>query len=123
MRKRLYKDTDHPDVAISLNNLGASYDSKREFEKALEYYEEAMKMLKRYHKGFDHPDISTSLNNIGVSYENMGDQSKAMKYYEEALEMRTRIYRGDMTHPDVVMSVNSLKNLKERMNFDKNNDL
>ncbi len=123
MRKRLHKDADHPDVAISLNNIGASYDSKREFEKALNYYERALQMLKRYHRGSDHPDISTAMNNIGVTYENKGDQWKAMRYYEDALEMRKRIYQGDMQHPDVVMSLNNIKTLKERMNIDDKKDL
>jgi tetratricopeptide (TPR) repeat protein len=95
-----------------LIDIGASYDTIQDFEKALGYYERSMKMLTRYHKGAAHPDTAVAISNIGVVYENLKDFEKALEYYYQALEMRKTIYHGDMQHPDIVMSLNTIKSLR-----------
>ena len=40
---------DHPKIAIRWNNLGAAWDNKGEYDKAIEYYEKALEIdLKNY---------------------------------------------------------------------------
>jgi tetratricopeptide (TPR) repeat protein len=36
----------HPDYASSLNNIGITYDSKEDFDKALEYYFKSVEIRK-----------------------------------------------------------------------------
>ena len=61
-RKALPKD--HPDIAVSLNNLGVVQQDLREYAAAKASYEEALAI---YRKALpkDHPDIATSLDHLG----------------------------------------------------------
>ena len=54
---------DHPDIAISLNNIGNVYSDLGDKKEALKYLTESLEIYKRLFYG-DHPDIATSLNNI-----------------------------------------------------------
>jgi tetratricopeptide (TPR) repeat protein len=36
----------HPDYATSLNNIGSTYDSKGDYDKALEYYFKSVEIRK-----------------------------------------------------------------------------
>ncbi len=59
----------HPDLATSLNNLGALLEAQGSYGEARVYYERALAMREllypkdRYPQG--HPDLATSLNNLG----------------------------------------------------------
>ena len=55
MRRRIYKDQpDHPDIAMSLNNLGSSYSNIKDETKALKLIKEALEIYRRIYK--DQPD-------------------------------------------------------------------
>jgi len=60
MRKKLY-DSDHPDLAQSLNNLAVSYTRLGDYNKALEYELKTYEMRKKLYD-IDHPDLAQSLN-------------------------------------------------------------
>ena len=66
MRKKLY-DTDHPDLAQSLNNLEDRYTRLGDYNKALEYELKAYEIRKKlYDSG--HPDLDQLLNGFAISY-------------------------------------------------------
>ena len=44
MKKLIYRDQPHPDVASSLNNLGNAYGDKGQYDQEMKYYEESLKM-------------------------------------------------------------------------------
>ena len=56
MRQRLFKG-DHPNIAMSFNNIGNEYSALGDTAKALEYKMMALEMYQRLFKG-DHPDIA-----------------------------------------------------------------
>ena len=63
MRKRIHgKDSDHPEIAVVLNNLGSNYCNMKEYTKAEEYYRQSLNMYKRIHgEESDHTDIAMVL--------------------------------------------------------------
>jgi tetratricopeptide (TPR) repeat protein len=87
MRKALYPNKNHPDVAISLNHMGYVLDSLGDAKKALPYYEEALEMRKALYPNQNHPDVASSLNNIGSILLEFKKCNQAKKYLEEAKSM------------------------------------
>ena len=79
----------HSSVATSYNNLGSAYHAKGDLDKAIDYFNKALKIwldLKR------HPDVATSYNNLGSAYRAKGDPNKAINYYYKALAVNEALY-------------------------------
>ncbi|WP_444980652.1 tetratricopeptide repeat protein, partial [Microseira wollei] len=66
LRKRLLGE-DHPDVALSLNNLAGLYNSQVRYSDAEPLFLQALELYKRL-LGEDHPDVALSLNNLAGLY-------------------------------------------------------
>ncbi len=96
---------DHPDIAISLNDLALLYSSQGRYSEAEPLYRQALEMNQRL-LGDEHPDVATSLNNLGFLYSSQGRYSEAEPLYRQALQMRKRLLRDE--HPDVAQSLNNL---------------
>lgn len=77
----------HPDTAISLNNLGDLHKEMRNLPGARTYYEQAL-AIRRAVLSEQHPDTATSLNNLGALLQKMGDRAGARTCYEQALAIR-----------------------------------
>ena len=105
IRKNLYPEQDHSDVATSLNNLAFLYQAQGRYTKAETLYKEALTMRKRLYSQ-DHPDVAQSLNNLAFLYQAQGRYPEAESLYQDALAMRERLYPQD--HPDVAQSLNNL---------------
>ena len=71
--------------ASSLNNLGATYFGIAYWQKALEYYSQAIPHLKAL--GNQRGEANT-LNNIGVAYNMLGEQQKALEHLQQSLLLR-----------------------------------
>ncbi|XP_019646786.1 PREDICTED: uncharacterized protein LOC109487245 [Branchiostoma belcheri] len=114
MRKAVYgKTTPHPDIAGSLNNIGACWSHLGDHKKAISYYEQSLKMKKAiYGKTTAHPDIAGPLNNIGACWSHLGDRKKAISYHEQSLKMRKAIYGETTPHPDIASSLNNIENCR-----------
>ena len=113
--KNIYEKTlgkEHPDYAISLNNLGILYWNMVDYAKAERYYLEAI-AIKEKALGKEHLSYASSLNNLGELYSDIGNYSKAERYYLEA----TAIYEMALgkEHPDYATSLNDLGNLYKDM--------
>jgi tetratricopeptide (TPR) repeat protein len=89
MRQRLYQG-DHPDVAISLNNLANDMRELGEYERARELHEQALTMRQRLYEG-DHPHVAASLSNLANDLSELGEYERARELDEQALAMRQRI--------------------------------
>jgi tetratricopeptide (TPR) repeat protein len=95
----------HPDNAVSYNNLGGCYLNMGDYERGLEYFNKALTVMEKIH-GKNHPDTANSYNNIGGCYSNLGNYQKALGYYNESLTIKKKIF--DKNHPDTAASYNSL---------------
>ena len=61
----------HPDYAVSLNNIGSLFESMGRYEEALNYLQQCL-MIQEKIMGKTHPDYVTSLNNIGGIFSSLG---------------------------------------------------
>ncbi len=85
---------DHPDVAISRNNLGTAWDALGEYEKAIGYYEQALASdIKIY--GEKHPGVAVDRNNLGMAWYALGEYNNAIAYFEQALASDIETYGED----------------------------
>jgi tetratricopeptide (TPR) repeat protein/tRNA A-37 threonylcarbamoyl transferase component Bud32 len=97
--------SDHPDVAVSRNNLGLLlYDLDRAHE-AIEHLEEAVRIW-RDHLGDEHPEVALARNNLAMALERAGRLTDAEDSYREALRVRTAAL-GE-THPVTIASQHNL---------------
>ena len=96
---------DHPDTALSLNNLAELYDSQGAYAKAEPLLIRALAINKKA-LGPDHPDTATSLNNLAGLYDSQGAYAKAEPLYLRALVIREKALGPD--HPDTAISLNNL---------------
>ena len=63
----------HPDYAVSLDNLAATYASMSEYALAEPLYQQALK-IRRETLGPNHPDCASTLNNLAGLYGAMADK-------------------------------------------------
>ena len=96
---------DHPDTALSLNNLAALYRAQGKLTEAEPLYRRALEICERV-LGPDHPDTALSLNNLAALYRAQGKLTEAEPLYRRALEIRERVLGPD--HPDTATSLNNL---------------
>ncbi|ETO06084.1 hypothetical protein RFI_31312, partial [Reticulomyxa filosa] len=96
---------DHPDVATTYENLGSVYKSKREYNKAIKYYETSLKI--RVNKlGPDHPDVANLYDDLGNVYKSKGEYDEAIEYHEKLLKiLLNKLGPG---HSDVASTYNNL---------------
>jgi signal transduction histidine kinase/CheY-like chemotaxis protein/HPt (histidine-containing phosphotransfer) domain-containing protein len=87
-----------------LNNKGAIYWLKGEYDKGLDTLREAQKMAKEY--GFDAIKARIYIN-FGNIHRDLGDLSNASKYYQWALEINEEL--GDeLAQASVLISISNL---------------
>lgn len=77
---------DHPDLAISYNNLGYTYGKLGDLDKQLEYYRKALDIRERVLSRND-PLIAQSCNNIAFVYAEQQQYETALGWMRRALEI------------------------------------
>ncbi|WP_022855675.1 tetratricopeptide repeat protein [Thermodesulfobacterium thermophilum] len=70
--------------AASLNNIAGIYRRKGEYQKALEYYNESLRLKT------DEKEKAVTYNNIATLYSDLGDYKKAVEHYKKSLEIDER---------------------------------
>jgi CHAT domain-containing protein len=105
----------HPDLALSLNNLGFLHRAARDYGRAEPLFREALAIYRalypreRYPHG--HPTLASSLGNLGALHQDAGDYARAEPLYLEALAMYRALYpreRFPDGHPDLARGLNNL---------------
>jgi len=96
---------DHPDVALSLNNLALLYkaqgryaDAEPVYKRALAIYEKAL--------GPTHPYVAASLNNLAGLYDSQGSHADAEPLYKRSLAIYEKAL--GLEHRDVATALNNL---------------
>jgi len=84
-------ETYTPDVAATLNNLGALLKDTNEFEQSQTYYEEALQLYRslasRNPEAYT-PAVAMTLNNLGILLSDTNEFEQSQTYFEEALQIR-----------------------------------
>ncbi len=104
IRRRLLTD-DHPDTAVSYNNVAVNLNAQGKYAQAQPLYEKALEIRRRLLTD-DHPDTAISYNNLAANLNAQGKYAQAQPLYEKALEIRRRLLTDD--HPDTAHSYNNL---------------
>ncbi len=102
-RERL--GNEHPDVAISLNNLALLYYSQGRYAEAEPLLQQALELNKRL-RVQEHSAVAQNLNNLALLYYSQGRYAEAEPLYLQALELRKRLLGTE--HPSVASSLNNL---------------
>ncbi|OFX46949.1 MAG: hypothetical protein A2046_12755 [Bacteroidetes bacterium GWA2_30_7] len=71
-------------IAASYNDLGIHFFYKGDFNEALDYYFNSMKIREDLN---DKPALATIYNNIGASYNSLSNYTNALEYYLKALKI------------------------------------
>ncbi|MDM8517740.1 adenylate/guanylate cyclase domain-containing protein [Desulfobacterales bacterium HSG16] len=79
---------DAKDVAEALNNIGVAFKNMGDYEQAMDYYLNALKIRETLS---DRKEIANSLHNVGVLYDYLLNYEKALEYYHQALTIREEI--------------------------------
>ncbi|MBW4520695.1 MAG: tetratricopeptide repeat protein [Scytolyngbya sp. HA4215-MV1] len=95
---------DHPQVAISLNNLASFYQAQQRYSEAEPLFIQALAINQRSRS--NSPELATSLNNLAGFYKVQGDYSKAEALYLQALDLKLHLF-GE-AHPSVATGLNNL---------------
>ena len=74
---------EHPDVAVSYNNIGVVYKNKGDLENALVQYQKALEIRTRVF-GSDHPAFATSYQNLAAVYQRQGNHVQTKEIYTKA---------------------------------------
>jgi tetratricopeptide (TPR) repeat protein len=87
----------HPDYAVSLDNLAGWYRKEGNKEEAEKNYLEAL-AIRGVALGNDHPDYAASLNNLAVFYQEQNKLAEAGQAYKQTLD----IFKNKLgeNHPD-----------------------
>jgi len=101
----LKQTSDQGEKAIYYHQLGYVKIDRRDYEKAIEYYEKARQIFENTLPP-NQPDLATSYNNIGLVYYNMRKYSKALLFYKKALEIRQKYLPPN--HPSLASSYNNI---------------
>ncbi|XP_019635861.1 PREDICTED: LOW QUALITY PROTEIN: uncharacterized protein LOC109478635 [Branchiostoma belcheri] len=109
MERSIYGDTAHPEIAISLNNLGLAWRNLADHRKAVSYCEQSLKMWRAiYGEDTAHPEIAGSIKNLGAAWMDLGDHRKALEYIEHSLRMERKFFGQKTPHRNIVASLNNL---------------
>ena len=88
---------EHPDTAMTYNNLANVYDDQGNYEAALEYYGKALEIREKV-LGKEHPDTAGTYYNMGSLFYYMKDFQKAEEYFRKALPIYEKVLGKN--HPD-----------------------
>jgi len=108
IRKALYFGN-HYLIAEALNSVGISYDLLGRKHEALNYFEDALKMMKQLCQETDSIDLIISFYNIGHLYCELKDEKKGNEHLEKGNKMKNKIKDKDK-YPSVTSLLSKIVN-------------
>ena len=79
---------DHPNVALSLNNLAELHRTQGDYAQAEPLYKRSL-AIKEKSLGPNHPNVATSLKNLANVYKSMKRIEEAEELEQRAVQIRT----------------------------------
>lgn len=115
--KQSADETSAISAIASINTTAMTFEAKGEYDRALDYYKNAV--IKCETKlGKDHLYTATTYNNIAMVYDSLGEYDKALDFHKKALEIREAKLGKD--HPDTAAIYNNIAIVyKEKGESDK----
>ena len=69
-------------LVIAHNNRGNAYTTKGEYDRAVQDYDESIKL---------NPNYARAFNNRGVAYQKKGEYDRAIKDFDECIKLRSQL--------------------------------
>ncbi|UJR16573.1 hypothetical protein I4U23_003474 [Adineta vaga] len=83
-------ENDYEQIAFLYHQIGCIYSEKKDFEQALNYFEESLFIKGNYSPAkYDDPQLADTYSNIGSIYHEQGKLDDALQYFQFALETHT----------------------------------
>jgi tetratricopeptide (TPR) repeat protein len=105
-------------LATAFNNRGVAYRLKGEYDRALQDYEQAIRL---------NPNSATHYNNRGIIYRIKGDYDRAISDYDEAIRLKSdfpaAFYNRALAYSDKAEYDRALADFDVVMRFDQKNAL
>ena len=92
-------------LARIFNDTASVLQAMGDYQKALEYYDKALKVVETV-LGPEHPSTATTYNNMAGVYQAMGDYPKALEYYEKDRRISETVLGPE--HPSTATTYNNL---------------
>jgi SpoVK/Ycf46/Vps4 family AAA+-type ATPase len=87
--------------AMRYYQTGMEYFDRKEYQKAIDYFEDALKLS---------PEFPSALNSIGAAWSWLGDMEKALKYYQESFQLDAS---NPVVFSNLVYSLNDMDKKEE----------
>lgn len=104
LRRRVHGEQ-HPDVALSYNDVGWFYYLTGDYDRAEEFHLQALELERELYDP-EHPTIALSLNNLGLVDLARSNLDRAEERFNEALAMRRK--RLQPGHHNIAQSLRGL---------------
>jgi CHAT domain-containing protein/Tfp pilus assembly protein PilF len=104
--------SDHPIVAISLNNLAVLHKTMGDYAQALPLFQRALAIHEKV-LGPDHPDTANNVSNLAGLYQEMGDYAQALPLSQRALALLEKVLGRE--HPSTAGTLYNLALLYREM--------
>ncbi|CAF0995987.1 unnamed protein product [Adineta steineri] len=120
--RRQFLQSTHPDLAISLNNLGRIHQTLAhrsggnpfECEQALQNYKAALH-IRRKSLPIDHPDLAISYYNLALIHVDQQEYEQAYSEIQKALKIQTKKLSAD--HPDLAQTLKLERQVKILLDY------
>ena len=99
---------EHPDTAVTYNNIASVYNNKGKYDLALKWHEKAL-VIREKVLGKEHSDTAATYNNIAIIYRNKGEHNLALEWNEKALVIREKVLGKE--HPLTAATYNNIANV------------
>eukprot|EP00978_Attheya_sp_CCMP212_P039183 scaffold201463_cov44-Attheya_sp.AAC.1 len=86
LKRRAFGE-EHPEVAVSLDEIGIQLFAQEKFEEALTVFNEA-RIIRTKTLGANHPKVAMVMNNIACCNFQMGDSLAALETFKEARDIQ-----------------------------------
>jgi tetratricopeptide (TPR) repeat protein len=96
---------DHPEMAISWQQIGEFQETMGEYDKAVSLYKKALPNLEKK-RGTEHPALAGILRKLAALCAELELEAEAVVLYERLVRIQEKILRP--THPQLVISLNNL---------------
>ena len=87
-------------ISATLNNIGATYEKKGEYEFAIKYYLEAQENITNN----DQLSMAQNFDNISIIYYSYGHYSEGLEYNTKALEIINELYPNSTAHANSLLN-------------------
>ena len=108
-------EKDHPDIAISCNNIAGVFSHRGQMDDALRWFQRALDILEKS-LGTEHPLTVATYINLAVTHYNQGNAKEALVWYQKALAVREGQLGAE--HPDTAALYHSIGSAYNASNDD-----